>query len=176
MKKRIYVLLVAVLASFVAICQKVNVIPQPAVVEVANGKGFVMNGTTTLYIDKSMSRMPAVEFLQESFSSAFGTKLRTIDKKKLKNKDLKNAIIFVRVSDKTLKDEGYQLDINKDKIVVQANENAGFFYALQSICQLSEGQLLPGHLTLWQDEKINPATTSITLPSCSITDYPRFAY
>ena len=96
MKKRIYVLLVAVLASFVAICQKVDVIPQPAVVEVANGKGFVMNGTTTLYIDKSMSRMPAVEFLQESFSSAFGTKLRTIDKKKLKNKDLSNAIIFVR--------------------------------------------------------------------------------
>ena len=96
MKKRMYVLLVAVLASFVAICQKVDVIPQPAVVEVSSGKGFVMNGTTTLYIDKSMSRMPAVEFLQESFSSVFGTKLRTIDKKKLKNKDLKNAIIFAR--------------------------------------------------------------------------------
>ena len=96
MKKRIYVLLVAVLASFVGHCQKVDVIPQPAVVEVSNGKGFVMNGSTTLYIDKSMSRMPAVEFLQESFSSAFGTKLRTIDKKKLKNKDLKNAIIFAR--------------------------------------------------------------------------------
>ena len=96
MKKRIYVLLVAVLVSFVAICQKVDVIPQPAVVEVSNGKGFVMNGTTTLYIDKSMIRMPAVEFLKKSFSRSFAKEMNVVVKKKLKNKDLKNAIIFAR--------------------------------------------------------------------------------
>ncbi|MDY3976808.1 MAG: family 20 glycosylhydrolase [Candidatus Onthomorpha sp.] len=176
MLKKIVVFLFAASVCAFAYSQKVNIIPAPASVTELNEEGFSLNQKTVLYIDTKGEEMEVAKFLQESFSSAFGTKLRTIDKKKLKNKALKNAIIFVRVSDKTLKDEGYQLDINKDKIVVQANENAGFFYALQSICQLSEGQLLPGHLTLWQDEKINSATTSITLPSCSITDYPRFAY
>ena len=78
MKKRIYVMLVAVLVSFVAICQKVDVIPQPAVVEVSNGKGFVMNGTTTLYIDKSMKEMPAVEFLKKSFSRSFAKEMNVV--------------------------------------------------------------------------------------------------
>mgnify|MGYP003559059559 FL=1 len=133
MKKRIYVLLVAVLVSFVAICQKVDVIPQPAVVEVSNGKGFVMNGTTTLYIDKSMKEMPAVEFLKKSFSRSFAKEMNVVVKKKLKNKDLSNAIVFVRVSDKKLGAEGYVLTIDDKRIVVEANEEAGFFYALQTL-------------------------------------------
>ena len=156
MLKKITVFLFAASVFAFAYSQKVNIIPAPASVNELNEEGFSLNQKTVLYIDTKGEEMEVAKFLQESFRSAFGTKLRIIDKKKIKNKDLKNAIVFVKVSDKTLKDEGYQMDINKDKIVVQANENAGFFYALQSICQLSEGRLLPGHLTLWQDEKVKP--------------------
>ena len=117
MLKKIVVFLFAASVCAFAYSQKVNIIPAPASVTELNEEGFSLNQKTVLYIDTKGEEMEVAKFLQESFSSAFGTKLRTIDKKKLKNKDLKNAIIFVRVSDKTLKDEGYQLDINKDKIV-----------------------------------------------------------
>ncbi|MCI5715852.1 MAG: hypothetical protein MR279_04470, partial [Bacteroidales bacterium] len=55
-----------------------------------NEEGFSLNQKTVLYIDTKGEEMEVAKFLQESFSSAFGTKLRTIDKKKLKNKDLKS--------------------------------------------------------------------------------------
>lgn len=176
MKKRIYVMLAAVLVSFVAICQKVDVIPQPAVVEVSNGKGFVMNGTTTLYIDKSMKEMPAVEFLKKSFSRSFAKELNVAVKKKLKNKDLSNAIVFVRVSDKKLGAEGYVLTIDDKHIVVEANEEAGFFYALQTLYQLSDSDLLCGHLSDSAFDNLAVCSERIEFPSCRIEDTPRFSY
>ena len=96
MLKKIVVFLFAASVCAFAYSQKVNIIPAPASVTELNEEGFSLNQKTVLYIDTKGEEMEVAKFLQEIFSSAFGTKLRTIDKKKLKNKDLKNAIIFAR--------------------------------------------------------------------------------
>ena len=95
LKKNVVFLFAASVCAF-AYSQKVKIIPAPASVTELNEEGFSLNQKTVLYIDTKGEEMEVAKFLQENFSSAFGTKLRTIDKKKLKNKDLKNAIIFAR--------------------------------------------------------------------------------
>ena len=83
MLKKIVVFLFAASVCAFAYSQKVNIIPAPASVTELNEEGFSLNQKTVLYIDTKGEEMEVAKFLQESFSSAFGTKLRTIDKKKL---------------------------------------------------------------------------------------------
>lgn len=54
--------------------------------------------------------------------------------------------------------EGYRLDINQRRILIEASDPAGIFYGIQTLL----GSL--GAKTPW------------TLPAITVTDYPRFAY
>ena len=59
--------------------------------------------------------------------------------------------------------ESYTLNITKDGVTIQAKDNAGAFYGLQSLVALVEPKYYNN-----QDE--------ILLPICSVTDEPRFEY
>lgn len=53
------------------------------------------------------------------------------------SKRSKTTIVFV--TDKELPQEGYVLDVEKNKITIKASDDAGVFYALQTIRQLISG-------------------------------------
>ncbi len=59
--------------------------------------------------------------------------------------------------------EGYKINISNNDVLVEANTNAGAFYALQSLTQL---------LATNQD----PRTKKSLIPTGNIIDYPRFEY
>ncbi|MEZ4934034.1 MAG: family 20 glycosylhydrolase [Saprospiraceae bacterium] len=66
-----------------------------------------------------------------------------------------------------LKKEAYELDITADKIIIQASDGAGCFYALQTM-----RQLLPTDFTANELQK----ETRWVLPLVKITDEPRFGW
>lgn len=66
-----------------------------------------------------------------------------------------------------IKEEGYILDVKSDKIVIEASQNSGFFFALQTM-----KQLLP--VAIYGE---TPAVTEKWIvPNVKIEDQPRFGY
>jgi hexosaminidase len=63
--------------------------------------------------------------------------------------------------------EGYRLDVRPDRVVAQAAEPAGLFYAVQTI-----RQLLPPEI--FRSQRV--ADRSWTMPAVSIEDVPRFGW
>lgn len=63
-----------------------------------------------------------------------------------------------------LGDEGYLLEIRQTGIRLSANTETGLFYAFQSLRQIFPADVL------------EHTYSSITLPECTILDYPRFAW
>jgi hexosaminidase len=76
-----------------------------------------------------------------------------------------NGINLKKVKDISLGDEGYRLEIKPEAIVVKANSDTGFYYALQTLIQL-----MP------VENFYNAKNKSITIQCCEIMDVPRFKY
>lgn len=70
------------------------------------------------------------------------------------------------VTDSTLKDEAYHLEVNGKQIVMKAAGPAGFFYAFQTL-----RQALPAAID--GDER---TTARWSVPAMSVNDAPRFGY
>ncbi len=62
----------------------------------------------------------------------------------------------------TLQNEGYELEVTPNIIKISANQPVGLFYGVQSLVQL-----LPVPIS---------TTSTITVPACKITDFPRFGW
>lgn len=73
----------------------------------------------------------------------------------------KKGAIFLQ-KNTTLTAEAYRIHINAKQVRIEAADNRGFFYALQSFRQL-----------LWLNE---PQSSTLRLPLVDIADEPRFAY
>jgi hexosaminidase len=77
-------------------------------------------------------------------------------------------VLFTRSRDTAaLGTEGYRLRIEPERLVVEATQPAGFFYATQSLLQLLPPEVLGGK-----------RATNVTwaVPCATITDRPRFGY
>lgn len=70
------------------------------------------------------------------------------------------------VPDKTLGKEGYTLEVTPRRIIIKANEPAGFFYGIQTLLQLLPPEIAGNTRAVvkWQ------------IPCVQITDYPRFGW
>jgi len=79
----------------------------------------------------------------------------------------RGSVSMVIDENATTGEEGYSLSISPKKIVIKAKTATGLFYAVQSI-----RQLLPADV-----ESATPiADIALSVPSCEITDSPRFVY
>ena len=86
-----------------------------------------------------------------------------------------NLIIFQKIQDDSLGEEGYRMSISSERILIGANTSKGFFYAVQTIIQL----LPPMYSGEWSaaiDKTLNDQPTNNVLPSVEIMDKPRFGY
>ncbi len=102
------------------------IIPQPAAMTVQQGT-FVFGPETSVYIDDGVARSTFDGFvgdIAQSASQFFPTAATPAEAR------------ISMITNPTLPAEGYELDINPDRIAITAADSAGHFYALQSLRQL----------------------------------------
>ena len=137
--------------------RSVSLIPYP--VSVAEGEGiFVFSNRTVVALDDK-DMMPVVKDFLRLFveSAGFAPKLKV---------DSKKGDICIW-KDESIKEEGYALDINPERITIKASDVKGAFYALQTL-----RQLLPPAI----ERGVKNEGMVWAVPAVSITDEPRFSY
>jgi hexosaminidase len=140
-----------------------QIIPLPADVKLSKGT-FTLNANTVLIADHNATA--AANFFAQEITPATGYSLRI--QKNTIDKTPANSILLTEAgADPALGAEGYLLQISPTNIIIKANSDTGFFYAVQSLRQLFSpfifNKQLQTHI-IWN------------LPALSIRDYPRFAY
>lgn len=142
--------------------ERYAIIPMPLSLEEKQGE-FIINDRTRIVLKDKKAKAP-LPFLTDRLSQISGLNLKTQNSI---GKEDNNTIIFTSAEDKTLGQEGYKINVTDKQIQIQANEEAGFFYAIQSLLQL-----LPPEI--YSDKKEFISKWSI--PAVAITDIPRFNY
>ncbi len=141
-----------------------NLIPKPLKV-IPTNSAFALDEFTAIYTSKSASGFQEVgEFLADKLSKKIKLQIPVNDE----SLKMVERVIFINQSDSTElnKPEAYQLYINQDSIIINANTVEGAFRGIQTLRQLV------------------PETSNDTLaiqkiwpvPSGKITDNPAFAY
>ncbi|GAB3655138.1 family 20 glycosylhydrolase [Echinicola sediminis] len=145
--------------------KKVAIIPQPASL-VENGQSFALSENTVLQISENDHRL-------EKLAAYFNEKLKKTSGWTLKedksNKSVTNSIrMQLDPALDSLGDEGYQLNINADQVILSSSQPAGLFYALQSLIQL-----LPD---AFQIEGGLSNRKSMAIAGVEISDAPKFGW
>ena len=131
-----------------------SVIPLPTNARLETGV-FAINAQTTLQYDKTNKKTTAaVQFFSNAVEQLSGYQLKT-------GTSTTNRISFLLVKNSQLGAEGYQMKVQKEQIAIEANTDAGLFYAIQTMLQY-----FPGIRT----------NASLQIPCMELQDQPRFAY
>lgn len=150
-------LLIFVLAFTLNTIAQVNIIPQPAKVKETNGQFSFTNDTKLLFTVTNEKEKSFVELTQELLKET--TKLPLPNYPVVGSEIKGNILIQLNTPvDAKIGNEGYRLNIQKDRIFLNANSTAGLLYGIQSLWQLLSA------------EKDN------TIPCMEICDYPRFGW
>lgn len=157
-----------------AFCQTLDIIPKPQSVKLSynTDKVFVFSEETRIVCAKSAPQYSIAQYLQQELEYINTAIEPIMDKSAWEKQKTPGVILFVPTSDKVLGKEGYEIDIKEDKIILMANENAGFFYACQTLIQiLNTDMSIPKNKC-----KASNCRLQYNLPLGQIRDWPRFAY
>lgn len=135
-----------------------SIIPLPQEIIPANGEFVFLKGDEIVLPFDSSSVAEAAARFTERLNTVFGLEIKTI------GNSGEGRIILTR--NNTVANEGYVLEIEKNRIRIEASSDNGFMYALETICQL-----LPA--SVYGSERVNEHPS---VPCCFINDYPRFSY
>lgn len=150
MKKTLLALLMLPLMQLHA--QSVNIIPQPAKMEVGQGH-FTIDANTKIIVSGAGMEKSA-RFLNDYLQKFYGFNLKVIKGKAASGIVLKQAAMTDGV------DGAYTMNIDKSGVTIAGHTENGTFYGIQSLIQL---------LPLEKSK-------TFTVPFLSIEDRPRFAY
>ena len=139
--------------------QGINIIPQPQSLEQGEGS-FQLKKNTVFYAQDAGARTVA-EFIAGKLNLSTGFTLQVTDQE-----TASNAIVLL-IDESVEHEEGYTLEVTKDKVTAKARTPQGLFYAMQSFLQL-----LPA--------EVESSTTvdgmAWVAPCVNIQDAPRFGY
>jgi hexosaminidase len=137
-----------------------NIIPKPQQLKPAAGQ-FTFNAQTGLYLATGADSdvAGAFEILSEHLQQAAGF---TFEKASSQH----NAIVC-KINQGLSKTESYKLQIESNKITIEASAPVGFFYAAQTI-----RQLLPAEI----ESTALQTNVKWAVPCCTIEDAPRYDY
>lgn len=137
--------------------QSISLIPCP--VSIVQGSGSFEFSAGTVFAVEEKEQAETVRGFIDLFTHAAGF----TPKLKVKSKRGEVCLLI----DKSLKSDAYKLEITPKRITIEASDNKGFFYALQSI-----RQLLPPAI----ESTSVVENVEWSVPSVTVTDEPRFAY
>jgi hexosaminidase len=144
----------------------VNIIPAPLSVKILSGE-FIITSKTSVSVFPSSSEVLAVAaFFTNRLDTVAGFTIKPKAVSGLKNIP-KNTILFNVINDASLGEEGYQLTVEKDRVVIAAYTAKGLFYGVQSMLQLLPPQIM------------NPSKAegvAFKMQAVKIFDKPRFSY
>lgn len=141
-----------------ATVREINVVPEPVFMVQKEG-GFTLHGSPKLSVVGLGQNSATVKYIMKSLRHGhLHPKLVAASQ----NSDIQ--LVLYDTVNPELGDEGYLLEIRNTGITLSANTEQGIFYAYQTLVQM-----LPNDVT-------GTAYSAITLPECTILDYPRFAW
>jgi hexosaminidase len=159
MRNIFFVLLTLSFASVYGQNKPINLIPQP--VAIIQHKGvYYLKSITTIGFNTPESKT-VTAMLADKLNEATGFKLKTKQTKVANIQFNLNKTVVTKLGK-----EGYTLVSNYKGVLISANETAGLFYGMQTLLQL-----LPNEI---ESNKVVKARW--TIPSVTITDYPRFKW
>ncbi|WP_372758011.1 beta-N-acetylhexosaminidase [Mariniflexile sp.] len=133
------------------------IIPLPT--ELTKGQGyFIINKHTSISVENIEQLNIASNFFQRFNQVSGWVPVITMN-------NTNANIVFI--SENTLKEEAYELDVALDKITIKSASGSGFFYALQSL-----GQLLPP--LFYAQKKVSIRNWGV--PVTTIKDEPAFKW
>lgn len=155
----LYILLLLFPAAFAQadnLVRPVQVVPAP--VQVIPGAGSYRFSTRTVFSVENAEQAEVARHFIRLFTRAAGftPKLET----GAETGDVR------LVTDRSLKNEAYQLSVTPEGITVKASDKKGFFYGLQTV-----RSLLPASI-----ESTRALETAWTVPAVTVNDEPRFGY
>jgi len=139
---------------------KPAIIPEP--VSYTQGEGtFTIDAGTAIRIPQGHTELkPLAEHLNNWLAELNGTTLTIADGSEKSTSTI--SLLLNPSLNNINNDEGYQLSITKNKVILQARKPAGLFNGLQTfrqlLCQAAD----------------SPQRQQLSLPAVEITDYPRF--
>ena len=136
---------------------KLNLIPQPQEVNFKTGK-FSFDKNSVIIAPKNFNS----SFLQEKLNGVTGLNLKLIA-----NRPAKNYISIEKLSNLDIEKEGYLLNVTPQFISIKAQDDAGIFYAIQTLMQLLPPTIYSGNATQFEKWSV---------PAVEIRDFPRFPY
>ena len=138
--------------------ESIGIIPLPSTYEVKPGT-FYITGQSSIGIDNSDPEMTALaNYFNEEISDATGFSLPVNNS---------GTIIFQLGEHKELGEEGYQLSISSDQLILSAYKHHGIFNGIQSVLQL-----LPPEIK----SKTVQADATWSINCIEVTDKPQFAW
>ncbi|WP_316738113.1 beta-N-acetylhexosaminidase [Pedobacter aquatilis] len=153
--KNLLTLIVLITFGLKLSAQEVNIIPQPAYLQVeANKKPFTIDAKTQIVVVDS-ALINSANFLNDYLQKYYKVKLNITNVTPTKN--FINLILNTRISEF---DNAYILNTLDNGISIAGSSQAGIFYGVQSLIQL-----IPTNNS-------NP----LIIPSVNIIDHPRFDY
>jgi len=151
--KKLFILSM-LLSCLIAKSQEINVIPEPAKVEMKQGTFTITKNTIVFYSQKGIGK--SASFLNDYLKKYYAFELHA-EKKELYPE---GKISLHYDSLKSSAHGSYNLEVSNNEIKIIGHDEQGVFYGIQTLLQL-----LP-------TEKSN----NLTIQQCSIVDSPRFAY
>jgi len=150
MMNRLLILLLSVSWSAFA-ANEPAVIPMPSRIESRDGVCLMTRGA----IDMGWGTTEVADFLSSEFEARTGQKFGI-------GQPANSTVVKLKLVEKRLPDESYELTITSNSISIQASDKAGLFYGAQTLLQL-----IPPNAK---------ASMRLQLPCLHIQDQPRFKW
>lgn len=141
-----------------AVVKEFNVVPEPVFMVQKEGS-YTLHGNPKLSVVRLGQNSATVKYIMKSLRHA---RMRPKLVPTSSSSDIE--LVLYDTINPELGDEGYLLEVRSSGITLSANSERGIFYAYQTLLQM-----LPTDVT-------STVYSGITLPECTILDYPRFEW
>ncbi|MEW6236875.1 MAG: beta-N-acetylhexosaminidase [Candidatus Omnitrophota bacterium] len=145
--------------------EEISIIPQPMSLKKTGG-AFTLDRNAVIQLDSSGEDIAAIGgWLGEWLSNALGSEIPVLAANAVPA-NAKRIVLSIEEKNEPLGEEGYELTVSTQTILLRANRPAGLFYAVQTL-----RQLLPPSF-----EKSGAAAASCAIPGVEIEDRPQYRW
>jgi len=159
MKKLLCLILLLITVISSGQTSKISLIPQPAEIQQSAGIFRLSGSSVVSYNAPEAGSVAEMLALKINIPTGFSIKAHQGNAGSIQ-------MIINKTPVEKIGNEGYNLTVSTNNIVIAANTAAGLFYGMQTLLQL-----LPPEI-----ESNKTTRANWTIPAVKITDYPRFAW